>query len=589
MTEIQRQDVLFVPKRRRMTHTMLRSPEGQDVLHIFYGEKEIIFDEPDLLPFGNRLLEVDRFRAEEATAWSGEAPYDWEKVRPLLEALLAEEILKRFEEGTASPSARTFPPTLGRCPFGREAQTYSSHHDECTAITERTLGRAMDLGNLEVVLPVYRVAHPAIDLDGRQVGENNVAEQLFLDFPTDRRLCNYAGSRYHADAPINQTALKHMTKRWPELLSLTEQFRNAFFSRIPQAGPKPLAGDVHLLAVTCLSSVGYVMVRGVDPVPNRQLDAGLAAMFRLIDGVRIVTTDLTRDTAGTNGCERHADGQAIHEYAERKQLFIDKWGVCAGPGALVDEYLHVLLDGASAPIHVEPDIATRLGDLDAAIDYGFHGVRQEALVRAFGAMQGVMHGRLFAVFAQHAEKTPRNKLRELVEVPIDRAHYEFLRIVHPLEETLEMELRVSGWLFKRARMGLPEDSPGILDSIEDLRRIDPAARATNERRLIEFLSGVPNFVELPEPVQKEVAASATEFFALQRACVRAVEAEQHRLNLRIRRRPGRPITGEDLAAYPRRCTHALGSLFAEGLGLTVTAEAGSTVLTHGDHRLSIAD
>src|SRR5207244_5284334 len=141
-----------------------------------------------------------------------------------------------------------------------------------------------------------------------------------------------------------------------------------------------------------------VMVRGVEPVPNGQLDAGLAAMFRLIDGVRIVTTQLTRDTAGTHGCDRPLNAKGVYDYAERYSLFIDTWGVCAGPAALIDEYLQVLLDGAAAPIQVEPNLASRVGDLDAAIDYGLHGIRVEALVRAFGALQGLLHERLRLAF-----------------------------------------------------------------------------------------------------------------------------------------------------------------------------------------------
>jgi len=46
-----------------------------------------------------------------------------------------------------------------------------------------------------------------------------------------------------------------------------------------------------------------VMVRGEDPVHNGRLDAGLAAMFRLIDGVRLVTTEMMRATAGEQRCE----------------------------------------------------------------------------------------------------------------------------------------------------------------------------------------------------------------------------------------------------------------------------------------------
>ena len=588
MAELQPTEVLFIPNRRRLTHAMLPGPEGQEVLHIFYGVKEIIIDEPDLLSFGNQLLKVERFRADEAKSWSSDAPYDWERVRGLLEALVSEDILKRFDDAPPAPVVKTFPPTLGRVPEGRKPETYSAHDDRCPIITERVFGRAIDLGNLEVVLPIHRVAHPAIDQDGRQVGENNVADKLFLDLPTERRLCNYAGSRYHAEAPINATALKHMSKRWPELLSLTEQLRTAFFARIPQQGVPLRIGDVHLLAVSCLSMVGYAMVRGVDPVPNGQLDPGLAAMFRLIDGVRIVTTQRMRDTAGNHGCERPASPKIISDYAERESLFIDKWGVCAGPQVLIDEYLHVLLDGASAPIKVQPDLAARVGDLDAALDYGLHGLRVEAMVRAYGAMQGFLHERLHQAFVQHSAAPSR--LQELLAIPIDREHFPFLRLDHPLHETLEMEIRVGSWLFARARTGLPAGLPGILDDLNELRRFDPARRADGQRRLAAFLlEAAPSYASLPAPVRDEVAAVAVELFELERTCLRAVGAEQQRINERLRRQPGRALVTDDLAAYDRRCTPVVERVLAEGLGLSITTSTSATVVAQGPRQLSLND
>ncbi|MGH7294627.1 MAG: hypothetical protein ACRELB_06835, partial [Polyangiaceae bacterium] len=291
MPELQRTEVLCVPKRRRLVHNRLKGSGGQDVLHVFYGEKEIVFDEPELLPFGDGLLQIERFRAEEAMAWSNGAPHEWDRVRGLLEALLEEEILKRVGDEATAPVAQSHPPTLGLAPAGLEPRAFGAREGRCLAITEEAFGRAVDLSNLEAVVPVYRIAHPSLDLDGRQVGENNVTPRaLFLDLPTQRRTCNYAGSRCQADVPMNVTALRHMTQRWPELLSLTEQYRRAFFGRLPPQEAKLQAGEVHLLTVGCLASVAYVMVRGVEPVANGQLDAGLAAMFRLIDGVRLVTT-----------------------------------------------------------------------------------------------------------------------------------------------------------------------------------------------------------------------------------------------------------------------------------------------------------
>ncbi len=587
MAEIQPTEVLFIPNRRRLTHAIIPGPEGQEVLHIFYGIKEIIIDEPDLLSFGNQLLTVERFRAEEATSWSSAAPLEWERVRGLLEALVSEDILKRFADAPPAPAAKVYPPTLGRVPEGRKPETYSAHEDRCPIITERVFGRAIDLGNLEVVLPIHRVAHPAIDRDGRQVGENNVADKLFLDLPTERRLCNYAGSRYHADAPINATALKHMSKRWPELLSLTEQLRHAFFARIPQQGPTPTIGEVHLLAVSCLAMVGYAMVRGVDPVPNGQLDPGLAAMFRLIDGVRIVTTQMVRDTAGKHGCDLPASPRIISDYAERESLFMDQWGVCAGPQVLIDEYLHVLLDGASAPIKVQPDLATRVGDLDAALDYGLHGLRVESMVRAYGAMQGFLHERLHQAFAQHAVAPSR--LRELLDIPIDNAHYPMLRPDHPLAETLEMEIRVGRWFFARTRSGLPAALPGILDSIDELRRFDPALRTDEQRRLAAFLQvASPAYASLPEPLRDELVAVAAEHFELERKSLHAIGCEQQRLNERLQRQPGRALSGDDLAAYDRRSTPILERVLAEGLGFSISATAVATVLEQGSQSLSLS-
>ena len=590
MAALQPTDVLCIPQRRRFTRAMLTTEEGGEALHLFFGEKEIIFDEADLLPFGQKLFEVDRFKAAEATAWSSAAPYDWERVRGLLEALMDEQIVKPYDGAAAATGQRrAFPETLGRAQPGQRPETYSAREAQgCPMTTQRMLGRAVDLSNLEVVLPVQRVAHPAVDTDGRQVGENNVVDPLFLDLPTERRLCTYAGSRYHNQAPINYTALKAMTKRWPDLLSLTAQFRDAFFQRLPRLGPQLVAGEVHQLAVTCLATVGYVMVRGVDPVPNGELDAGLAAMFRLIDGVRICTTELVRDTAGQHGCERLVTGKSIHDYAEQNQLFNDQWGVCAGPQVLMEEYLGVLIDGNDAPIHVEPSLAARLGDLEAALDYGLHGLRGEAIVRAFGALQGLLHARLRQAFAEHA--TTRTRLQELLDVPIDQAHFPFLRIEHPLAEGYQMELRVGQWMLARSRRGLPVELPGVLGSLDDLTRVDPARRAAHASRLADLLAtAAPELAAQPQALRAELVAVLVEFFTLQRNCLRAVGAEQRRLNERLQRPQGRPLCDEDLNAYARRTSPALSRLFAEGLGVAVNTDAKATVLGQGDGSVTLVD
>ncbi|MEZ4361896.1 MAG: hypothetical protein R3B48_17025 [Kofleriaceae bacterium] len=587
MAALEPNEVLSIPKRRRLTHSRIKNDEGQEILHLFYGEVELIFDEPDVAPVGEKLIEVERFRAEEAMAWSNDGPHEWEKIRDLLQALIDQQVLKRVEE-SASDVADVFPQRLGLAPEDREPRTFSGHDPRCPALTEEAFGKAVELTNLEVLVPVYRIAHPALDTDGRQVGENNVTPRtLFLDLPTQRRLCGYAGSRYQNELPMNVTALKAMAKRWPELLSLTEQFRRALLARMPPRDPAKLcAGEVHYLAVCTLASVGYVMVRGVDPVPNGQLDGGLSAMFRLVDGVRLVTNDLVRVTPGAVGCDQPIDAQLIADHADRYSVYRGTYGVCAGPPALIDEYLRVLLGEASAPIEAEPSVADRLGDLDASIDYGLLGQRIESVVRFFGASQGLLHERLRVAFTGASS---RSELQERVEAPVDSQHYPLLREDHPLVETFQRELDVSRWLYARAAEALP----GLVDgtSLDASFALDPLAQATSSERLAAFFASALPADQLPAaPVLRELAAVAADVFALERRCLRLVGREQGKLNERLRRPPNPTLTGADLAAYNRpRFGPPLFATLAEGLGVTVTSDGTATVLRCGEHRLTLND
>lgn len=570
MNELQPSEVLCIPKRRRLVHNRSRE-SGQEILHIFYGEKEIIFDEPELLPFGDKLIATENFRADEAMTWSSGAPHEWPKVREMLEALLDNEILARVSELPRAPASRTFPETLGQG-SAMEPRTFSAARDECRAITAEAFGHSIELSSLEAVVPVYRIAHAALDEEGRQLGENNVTPRvLFLDRPTERRVCKYSGSRYLSDLPMNITALRQMTKRWPELLSLTEQFRTAFLARLPDRGAVLCAGDAHLLTVGILASVGYVMVRGVDPIENGKLDAGLAGMFRLSDGVRLVTTEVTRATAGQHACDEPLDAQSVAAYAERNSSYGGVYGVCAGPPALIDEYLSVLLDGASAPIRIEPGLAARLGDLDAAIEYGLRGQRIEALMRAFGASQGLLHLQLKAALA---ECEVSSKLRELVEQPIDSAHYPMLRETHPLPEMYALELQVSRWLFARS-------GKALADGVDRFLPLPPLAN--DVRRFAAFLG---EHASISESMLEALATIAVTGFALERECICAVTLEQQQLNARLRRDSKRPLRSEDLAVYNRaRTGPVLAATLGEGLGLSIRTDAASTIISRNGQSL----
>jgi hypothetical protein len=582
--ELQPEEVLFIPKRKRMTHSRVKSEAGQDVLHLFYGEVELIFDEADIAPMGEKLLTVDRFRADEAMAWTNAAPHSWERVRELLESLLEINMLTRASQGPApATAAETYPQRLGLAPEDREPRTYSgADAARCPMHTQEGLGHAIDLSNLEVLVPIYRIAHPAMDTDGRQCGENNVTPRsLFLDLPTQRKFCQYPGSRYQNELPMNQTALKHMSKRWPELLSLTEQLRTAVTARMPPRDSGVLqAGELHFHAVCQLAAVGYVMVRGNDPTPNGQLDGGLAAMFRLIDGVRLVTNDILRFDAHQHGCEVPVTAQTILDWAERYAVYIGLHGVCAGPPGLIEEYVRTLMAEIPAPIQAEPAIGERLGDLEAAIDYGLLGQRVECIVRYAGSAQGLLHDRLRQAFAGHTTGTP---LQALVEAPITSAIYPQLREDHPLVPTFKIEMEVCRWLFGRAGEALPGKVSGA--SLDEIMKLDPAAVAASARALADLFAPV-----VEAPICNALAEVTAEVFAIERHALRAIAREQGTLNARLQRAPGRPLVGSDIVAYNRpRTGPPLAAVLADGLGITVTGDAEATVVRYGDRTLTFTD
>jgi hypothetical protein len=579
MTELQQTEVLYIPKRKRMTHARLKGEDGQDVLHVFFGETELVFDEPDIAPVGEKLIEVEQFQAADAMAWSNAEPHPWERIRELLQALLEVKVLGRITDAPPARPTEGYPAKLGGVPEDREPLTYSAHENRCPHLTEQAFGRAFDLENLEVLVPIYRIAHPVLDADGRQVGENNVSPRtLFLDLPTQRKLCGYPGSRYQHELPMNQTAMKQMSKRWPELLSLTEQFRAALVERMPPRNPTTrTAGEVHFITVCTLASVGYVMVRGVDPVPNGQLDGGLAAMFRLIDGVRLVTNDLVRALPDSQGCETPITAHEISAYADRHDAYRGQYGVCAGPPALIDEYLRVLFGEEAAPIQVEPDVATRLGNLEAAIDYGLLGQRIESVVRYLGASQALLHERLRVAYEGH---TPRTALQDLVEAPIDQQHYPLLRTDLPLVESCQREIDLSRWLFARAGEALP--GKVAAGSLDELVALDPAEQAASRRRLAELFGS--------EPVRDELAAVAAAVFALERRCLRVIEREQGTLNERLGRAPGRRLTSIDLATFTRpRNGPPVFATLAAALNISVVSDAATTVVHLRDSALTFTD
>ena len=242
---------------------------------------------------------------------------------------------------------------------------------DCAAITTELAGRAVDPGHLELIVPMFRVAHMALDGDGRQVGEANVFPRpLRLDTPTEWMACPFPGTRYMADRPMNTSALKAMRAHWPQMMAALKVIRAAFLKRFPEAANGWTLAHVERLAALVLAVPTYQLVRNGG---TARLHPALSSLFRVTDGLRMATHQMMFIPVGEPVLppDSPITAEAIFAYAERNYSFHSETGVCAGPSHMVREFLDAVLHGeADRSFVFDSEVAEALGDINAAFDYG---------------------------------------------------------------------------------------------------------------------------------------------------------------------------------------------------------------------------
>jgi hypothetical protein len=375
-------DMLVLPMHKRIFVQYATNEDGGLELRLFYDTKEISFDEPELFAFGETLAKQSRFRAGAATAWGD--GYAWTKLQELFEQLIEEGILARAEDDVAGgpppiDRARTslLPPATCTRP-----RTWT----ESEEITRELTGRAVELGHLELFIPIFRVAHFAMDSDGRQVGEANVFPRaLRLEAPTEWMTCIYPGTRYMADAPMNVTALKTMREHWPQMMAALHRIRAAFLRRFPDARDGWTVGQLERLSMAVLAVPTYQLMRLDRPVANGDLHPALSSLFRVTDGLRMTMHHMLFIPFGepTMSPLDPISSDRIMDYAERNFSFFSGTGVCAGPKHMVQQFMSVLVDGSDADKYAsfvfDPAVEAALSDVEAAIDYALLGLQAYAV------------------------------------------------------------------------------------------------------------------------------------------------------------------------------------------------------------------
>lgn len=375
--------VLEAPKRVLLQHG--KGETGADELVLFYGDKEVSFDEPHLFAFAETLAQQTSFRAADAAAWGD--GLQWPEVRDCLSALLEAGILVPAAQAAPPPPLTDrsrpspLPPAVAQAPFS---------WNDLEAITRDLAGHAVEPGWLELVVPVFRVAHMTLDADDRQVGEANVFPRaLRLDRPTEWMACTYRGTRYLDPRPMNVTAMKAMRAHWTEMMMALAFIRDAYLTRCPQPAGRLTIGAIERLATLVLAVPTYQLVKANMPVAGGELHPALSSLFRVTDGLRLVMHQMLFVPVGepTMPPDTPMTAAQILDYAERNFAFHSETGVCAGPRHFVQAFLDVLVEGRQPEIlagfEFSPSVAAALAEIEEAFAYGLEALRAHAVLFTF--------------------------------------------------------------------------------------------------------------------------------------------------------------------------------------------------------------
>lgn len=545
-------DELIFPRHKRVFAQYITSEGGVTELRLYYGDKEISFDEPELFEFGEGLAKQPRFIAGTATTWG--ANYEWPRIRELLEQLVDEGVLQRAtaEAEPELPPSRELsrPSPLPPAPCAAPRTWLEAE----TLIPELT-GRPLELGYLELVLPLYRIPHVAMDAEGRQVGEGNVfPKALRVEVPTEWRACPHAGSRYHHERPMNVSALKSMRAHWRQMMVALLRVREAYLQTFPNARQQWTVGDLHCLSALVLTIPGYLMLRAENRVENGQLHPVLSSMYRVTDGVRMVMHHMlfSEDLEPTLPLHAPMTSAELYAYAERNDIFISDHGVCAGPRAMIEEFLRVITDGEeiedAASVELAPEVEAALSEVDKVFEYVLHGLQAYSVVFSRWPAMTRSYEQLVPIVAEWGDDRVR-PFQERMERSLT-----FLRML-TRQNTEERRLKreqVYVEMYARSANALhtTEADESLGERIAPIAvGNDAEAGALLHTLLKKRFEGIRG---ADDAAIARMTAVLMDYFRREQAIVRASAEIQQNINRLLGRQPpSRPLTGTDLAIHYR--------------------------------------
>ena len=575
------EDELLFPMAKAAVAQYERKGDSPPILRIFHRDREIALGDPAFFPFGEALVRHSRFRAGDALSWG---PCGWPKLRRLLERLIEARVLRRADDGEAAPEPLRpdeREPLLapGPCPRPRT-------WDECEAIMREISGEPLETGHIELVVPVFRVAHMYLDADDRQIGEANVfPPEMRLDRPTSWRTCTYPGSRYQPELPMNVTALRMMRAHWGQMMAVVRRVSDAYRARFPAVGERGWTiGDIERMTVCVTALPTLLLMRRQGRVENGRLHPALSSAFRLVDGPRTLMRNMVFAPPGepARADDTPMTGAELHAFAERSDAFRTAHGVCAGPPAMIDDFLAVALDRAEPrggwPRELDPEVAEALDAVEPAIDYALLGLQAFACVFALVPAASAARAELGRIAGgwRGGDSLFLAALRARLE-PGPPGEEEIRR--GRLAAYDDMYRKCGGGL-----AGGPARSP--LERCAIRPPLPAATQAALESAFARRLGARPG----GDALAAALAASLARFIVFVQAALEAALEAQGRINALLGRQPpARPFTGRDLArniAIRRPEAAFLVDEIAGLLGIAIDVGAGSVTVEERPRRVS---
>jgi hypothetical protein len=407
-------------------------------------------------------------------------------------------------------------------------------------------------------VPVYRIAHPALDAEGRQVGEANVfPPALRLDVKTEWRSCSYPGSRFQDKCPMNVTALKSMVKYWKPMMATLLRIRNEYLNRFPDARERWTISHVERLATLVLSLPTYLLMRDRDRVESGRLHPLLSSMFRVSDGLRMTAHFMLVLPTDKRPLDPSAPIQAsdVYPFAEKTAAFLSTHGVCAGPRPMIEEFLSVLVDGKAAEgvaeVLLDEEIEEALTSLGLAFDYGLHALQAYAVSFSLWISVSKAYQRVLEVLSAAPEGASGSvcSFRHRVEQRVD-----FFRVETLLgtDDGRNVYARVYADMYEQSQRGLrPTAAAACLE--DKLTGAVDASYARTKEELRDLL--VQRFAADGNDASlwiSKLAAVLMDYLQREQATVRtAVEIQRNINELLGRRAPARALVASDLVLQHR--------------------------------------